>query len=94
MSEGKPAPQLALVERTAAAAEQIDRLAGGDEIADPRHDFDHTVNAAGFGDERLEIYCQQDCRGTPMHHDTVGGAELMALRARRISGAAGPRNFR
>jgi hypothetical protein len=26
-----------------------------------------------------------------MHHDAVGSAELMALRARRISGAAGPR---
>ena len=55
MSEGKPAPQLALVERTAAAAEQINRLAGGDEIADPGRDYDHTVNTAGFGDERLEI---------------------------------------
>ena len=90
-SEGNPASQLALVERTAAAMEQKDRLAGGDEVADSGHHFDHTVNTAGFGDERLEIYRQHDCRGPPMHYDAVGGVELTALRGRCVGVGAGLR---
>ena len=90
-SECNQSSQPALVERTAVATEQKDRLADSDEIADPGHDFDHTVNTTGFDDERLEIYGQHDCRGTPMHQDTVGSAKLTVLCGQRFGVSDGPR---
>jgi hypothetical protein len=40
--------------------EQKNGLANSDEIADPGHDLDHAVNAARFGDQRLEVHGEHD----------------------------------
>jgi len=53
-------PQVALVERAATVMEHKNGLANGDKIADPGHDFDHTINAASFGDQRLEVHREDD----------------------------------
>jgi hypothetical protein len=76
--------QLALVECATAATKQKNGFTNGDEIADPGHDFDHTVNAASFGHQRLEVHGEHDCRSAPVADDPIGSAELTVPRGERI----------
>ena len=79
-AEGGQLAQPFLVDLAGVAVDVEQGLAGGDEIADLRREFDDDAGALRLGDQRPQVHRQQDLRPAQMRERAVRRAALAGAR--------------